>query len=443
MAAQCIPDRLLTSLRVTFAEDITTTYLIPVPNDDEKAALYYTRRDLQIFKLTYKLRTQRKIVILMKLIADRNAQDALNKRKEENIQAMQFQTTESFYNAGGSALRVEELAWKRTPCCTKTEDCHAASAPMILPDTRGSRLIGDLLDMANTNPQEENVQAMNFQKALEEITWKRTTCCTKTEDCDATSAPVMLPDSRGSQLNGDLLGMANTKVQAMEFQMALEEITWKRTCCTKTEDCDAASAPVMLPDTRGSRLNGDLLGMANTNPQEENVQAIEFQMALEEITWKRTCCTKTEDCHAASAPVMLPDTRGSRLNGDLLGMANTNPQEENVQAMEFQKALEEITWKRTCCTKVKDCHAASAPVIFPETWCSQINGDLLGTSNSNPQEDNVPATEFQKIKSFYIGGSRASQEERTCSDLKDYDTKAILPETRGSQLNDEVLALAG
>jgi hypothetical protein len=262
MAAQCTPNRLLTSLRVTFAEDITTTHLIPVPNEDEKAALYYTRRDLQIFKLTSKLRTQRKIVIIMKLIADRNAQDALNKRKEENIQSMQFQTTDSFNNAGGSALLVEELAWKRT-------------------------------------------------------------------------------------------------------------------CCTKTEDCDATSAPVMLPETPGSQLDGELLGMANTTPHEDNVQAMEFQNTLEE----------------------------------------------------------EMTWKRICCTKVKDCDATSAPVMLPETPGSQLHGDLLSTSNSNPQEKYVSAMDFQKIKSFYIGGPRASQEERTCSDLKvkDYGAKAILPETRGSQ----------
>jgi hypothetical protein len=391
MAAQCTPDPLSTSLHVSFSEDITTTHLIPVANEDEKAAMHYTRRDLKIFKLTNKLRTQRKIVILMKLIADRNAQDAintqdaLNKRKEENIQAMQFQTTQIFCNAGGSAIPVEERTWKRT-CCTETKDCDATPDPVILPETRGAHLPS----MVNTNIREENVKAMEFQKTLEEMTWKRT-CCTKTKDFGATSAPVLLPEARGFQL-----------------------------------DCD-------LP------------GMANTNSNEDNVQAMEFQNTLEEMTWKRTCCTKTKDCDATSAPVLLPEARGFQLDCDLLGMANTNPNVDNVQAMEFQKALEEMTWKRTYCRKVKDCDATSAPVMLPKTCGSQLNGDVLGTTNPNPEEEKVQAMEFQKIKSFYIGGPRATQEERTCSDLKlkDCGAKAILAETRGSQLDSELVAVAG
>jgi hypothetical protein len=168
---------------------------------------------------------------------------------------MEFQTTECFCIAAHSAL--EERAWKRI-CCLKTKDCDAT-------ETRGSQLNGELFAMANTNPhksEEECVQAKEFQKiesfyvvarsALEERT-----CCLKNKDCDATSAPVMLPETRGSQLNGELLAMAKTNpheseeesVQAMEFQKiesfyvvarsALDEWTWKRTCCLKPKDCDA------------------------------------------------------------------------------------------------------------------------------------------------------------------------------------------------------------
>lgn len=330
MAAQCTPDRLLTSLRVTFAEDITTTHLIPVPNEDEKAALYYTRRDLQIFKLTNKLRTQRKIVILMKLIADRNAQDALNERKEENIQGIQFQTTESFYNARGSALPVEDLAWKRT-------------------------------------------------------------------------------------------------------------------CCTKTKDWDATSTPVMLPETPGSRLDGDLLGMANTNTHEDNVKAMEFQNSLEEMTWKRTCCTKIKDCDAISAPVMLPETRGSQLNDDQLGVANTNTQEEKAKAMEFQKIKSfyiggpRATPEDRTCPDFKDCDTTT---ILSKARISQLSGDcIIGITNTNPQEENEEAMELQKI--IYIGAPRATQDEQTCSDLKGCDVKAILLETRDSNLDTEQLAVTG
>jgi hypothetical protein len=71
-STQCTPDRLLTGMHVSFGEDITT-HLIPVPNDDEKTALYYSRSDLKAFKLANKLRTQRMIAKLMKLIATRNA----------------------------------------------------------------------------------------------------------------------------------------------------------------------------------------------------------------------------------------------------------------------------------------------------------------------------------------------------------------------------------
>jgi hypothetical protein len=380
MATQfCTPDLpLLTSLHVSFAEDITTTHLIPYAKEDEKAALYYTKRDLKIFKVTNQLRTQRKIVILLKLIADRNAQDARKKRKEVNAQVLQVQTTESFHNAAGSAP-VEELTWKRT-------------------------------------------------------------CFTKTKDCDATSAPVLLPEARGSQLDSDIQGMMNThlqniqehKLKAMEFQKTLEELLGKRSCCTKTKDCDDTSAPVLLPEARGSQLDSDIFGMANTNPQEENVQAMEFRNTLEEMTWKRTCCTKTKDCDATSPPVLLPETRSFQSNGDLLGMANTNPEEENVQAMEFQKTLDEMTWKRSCCTKTKDCDDTSAPVLLPEAHGSQLDSDVLGMANTNPQEDSVLAMEFQKIN---IGGPRVTQEERTCSDFKDCDATVTIPKTRGSHLD--------
>jgi hypothetical protein len=57
MPAQCTSDRLLTNLHVSFGEDITT-HLIPVPNNDEKAALYYSLRDLKAFRLAGKLRKQ-------------------------------------------------------------------------------------------------------------------------------------------------------------------------------------------------------------------------------------------------------------------------------------------------------------------------------------------------------------------------------------------------
>lgn len=247
MVVQCTPDRLLTSLRVSFAEDITTTHLIPFPNKDDKAALYYTRRDLKIFKLTHQLRTQRKIVILMKVIANT---DALNKRKEENAKALQLQTMETFYNTAGSAP-VEELTWTRTRCTKsiKTESVNNAARP--------------------------------------DLEW-----------------------------------------------------TWKRTCCTKTKACDAKSAPVMLHRTRSSQLNGDQLGMANTKPQEENVQAMEslkitsFYIGAPRATQEEWTCSGFNDCGATTK---LPKNCGFQLKGDFFGVANKNPQEEIVQAMKFQK----------------------------------------------------------------------------------------------------------
>jgi hypothetical protein len=378
MATQCTPDLpLLTSLHVSFAEEITTTHLIPYAKEDEKAALYYTKRDLKIFKVTNQLRTQRKIVILLKLIADRNAQDARKKRKEVNAQVLQVQTTESFHNAAGSAP-VEELTWKRT-CCTKTKDCDATSAPVLLPEARVSQLDSEIQEMMNAHLQ--NIQ--------------------------------------------------EHKVKAMEFQKTLEELLGSRNCCTKTKYSDTISAPVLLPEARGSQLDSDVLGMANTNSQKDNVQAVEFQNTLEEMTWKRSCCTKTKDSDATSAPVLLPEARGFQLNSDVLGMANTHPQKDDVQAMELQNTLEDMTWKRTCGTKIKDCEAISAPVMVPETRNFQSNGDLLGMANTNPQEDSMQAMEFQKIN---IGGLRVTQEERTCSDFKDCDATVTIPKTRDSQL---------
>jgi hypothetical protein len=199
MAAQCTPDRLLKSLHVSFSEDITT-HIIPVSNEDDKAALHYSRKDLKAFKLAHKLRTQRKIAILMALIANR---DALNKRKEENVKAIQFQTTESFYIAARSDL--EERTWERT-CCSKAKDCAAKSAPGMLPETRGSQLNGVLFGMANTNPHksDENVQAMEFQKIENFYIGARATqedrTCSDSKDCDATA---ILPKTHGSHLSTD------------------------------------------------------------------------------------------------------------------------------------------------------------------------------------------------------------------------------------------------
>jgi hypothetical protein len=113
ISAQSTLMRPLTSLHVSFGE-IITTHLIPVPNDDDKAALYYSRRDLKAFRVAHKLRTQRKIAKIMKFIASKNV---LNRIKEGRVQAMKFQKIESFYIAACSTLEVEERA-----SCSKTKD---------------------------------------------------------------------------------------------------------------------------------------------------------------------------------------------------------------------------------------------------------------------------------------------------------------------------------
>ena len=160
------------------------------------------------------------------------------------------------------------------------------------------------------------------------------------------------------------------------------------------------------------------------------------------MNWKRTWCTKIKYSGAISAAMILAETRGSKLKDDSIGMANTHTHEKNLKAMGFQQPVEEMTWKRTCCTKIKDCDATSAPVSLPLALCSRLDGGLLGVANTNPREETLQAVKFPQIKSFYFGPPRA-QEERTCLDLKDCDAKAILPETRGSQFDNELLAVAG
>jgi hypothetical protein len=91
MSAQRTPDRLLMSLHVSFGDDIT--HEIPALDMEEKAAMYYSRKDLKAFKIANKLRCQRKMAKLLKLM------DAHNKSMVESVQAMEFPKVAGYYIA--------------------------------------------------------------------------------------------------------------------------------------------------------------------------------------------------------------------------------------------------------------------------------------------------------------------------------------------------------
>jgi hypothetical protein len=130
MPAQRTPDRLLISLHVSFGDDITT-HEIPALDDGEKAALYYSKKDLKTFKIADKLRTQRtprkttKILKLMKTDA--------HKSMQESMQAMEIAKVEDFF----IVAPVDQV--KSSCTCSKTKDCDATTAVVILPETPESQ----------------------------------------------------------------------------------------------------------------------------------------------------------------------------------------------------------------------------------------------------------------------------------------------------------------